>query len=154
MRPLYSVATGFVSYTKKKEIPLRVVFLPITAGTRRSHFSIHSISRGALVPDPNQGKLGFSLRLYIDFLNPLTGATTFAVDQLSRLVNLPRLIHDCGDGDLLSIGKDAQPCSSNQRRDRIRVFGTSSCWKKKQDEFLKLASRAEEVGLLNEPKSI
>jgi hypothetical protein len=37
--PLF-VATGFVSYTRKNSIPLRVVFLPITAGTRRSRFIV------------------------------------------------------------------------------------------------------------------
>ncbi len=56
------VATGFVSYAKKNAIPLQVAFLPITAGTRRSHFSVHSLSRGALVPDPNQGKIALALR--------------------------------------------------------------------------------------------
>jgi len=146
-----TVATGFVSYTKKKPEPVRVVFLPIFAGTRRSHYSVHSISRGALVPEPSQGKMAFSLKMYLNFLNPPLGATAYAVDQLSRLVNLPRLIHDCSDGDLLSLGKGSKTCTGKDfdQRDRVRVFGTPSCWKKKQDEFQKLASRAVEIGLLN-----
>ena len=148
--PLF-VATGFVSFAKKKPEPLRVVFLPIIAGTRRSHFSVHSISRGALVPEPSQGKMAFTLKTYINVLNPLLGITSFTVDQMSRLVNLPRTIHDCSDGDLLSVGMGSKTCSGKDfdQRDRVRVFGTPSCWKKKQDEFQKLASRAVEIGLLN-----
>lgn len=146
-----SVATGFVSYAKKNELPLRVVFLPITAGTRRSHFSVTSISRGALVPDPSQGMIAFGVKTSVNVLNPLLGLTTFAVDQLSRLVNLPRLIHDCSGGDLLSLATSPKACSVTgvDQRDRVRVFGTRSCWKDKQETFQKLASQAFEVGLLN-----
>src|SRR3954452_10706687 len=145
------VATGFVSYAKSNAVPLRVNFLPITAGTRRSHFAVHSLSRGALVPDPSQGKMAFALKTYVNFLNPLLGLTSFTVDQFSNFVNLPGLIHDCGDGDLSSIGAGAGACTFKDVdwRDRVRVFGTSSCWKKKHDEFQKLASQAVEVGLLN-----
>src|SRR3954468_19899937 len=145
------VATGFVSYAKSNAVPLQVKFLPITAGTRRSHFAVHSLSRGALVPDPSQGKMAFALKTYVNFLNPLLGLTSFTVDQFSRFVNLPGLIHDCSAGDLLSIGTNARACSFKDVdwRDRVRVFGTSSCWKKKQDDFQKLASQAAEVGLLN-----
>lgn len=149
--PLF-VATGFVSYAKKNVIPLQVVFLPITAGTRRSHFSVTSISRGALVPAPSQGMIAFGVKSSVNVLNPFLGLTTFAVDQLSRLVNLPRLIHDCSGGDLLSLGTSSKACSGSgfDQRDRIRVFGTRSCWKHKQGTFQKLASQAWEVGLLNQ----
>ena len=145
------VATGFVSYAKERGTPLRVVFLPITAGTRRSRFSVHSLSRGALVPDPNQGKVAFGLKTYFSVLNPLLGTTGFAVDQLSKFVNLPRLIHDCGEGDLLSIGTKAQPCLGEtvDHRDRVRVFGTTSCWRKKRSDFQQLTLQALEIGLLN-----
>jgi hypothetical protein len=150
-----SVATGFASYVKKNAIPLQVVFLPITAGTRRSQFSVHSVSRGALVPDPTQGKMAFSLKLYINFLNPLLGATSLTVDELSMRVNLPRLIHDCGEGNLSSVGTRSVACLSDgaSKRTRIRVFGTPSCWKKKQDEFQNIASRAEEAGLFHRVES-
>lgn len=145
------VATGFVSYAQKNAIPLRVEFLPITAGTRRSHFAVHSLSRGALVPDPSQGKMAFALKTYFNFLNPLLGLTSFTVDQFSGFVNLPSLIHDCTEGDLSSVGVGTGACSFKaiDWRDRVRVFGTTSCWRKKRDEFQKLASQAVEVGVLN-----
>lgn len=146
-----SVATGFVSYAKNNSIPLRVVFLPITAGTRRSHFAVNSISRGALIPDPSQGMIAFGVKTSVNVLNPLLGLTTFAVDQLSRFVNLPRLIHDCSSGDVLDLGTNSAPCAvgSFDKRDRVRVFGTPSCWKQKADAFRELASQALEIGLFD-----
>ncbi len=147
--PLF-IATGFLSYLKSNDVPTRVNFIPITAGTRRSHFSVHSISRGALVPDPAQGKLAFSLKVFFNYLNPLLGVTSFTVDQLSRLSDLPGLIHDCSSGDLLTVGTGGQACAGleTDTRDRVRVFGTSSCWRKKQDAFLAMTSQAMEAGLL------
>ena len=145
------VATGFTTYAKKNGIPLEIKFLPITAGTRRSHFAVHSISRGALVPDPSQGRMAFALKTYVNFLNPLPALTSFTVDQFSMFVKLPGLIHDCSDGDLSSIGAGRGACNFKDVdwRDRVRVFGTPSCWREKRDEFQKLASQAVEIGVLN-----
>jgi hypothetical protein len=39
--------------------------------------------------------------------------------------------------------------SKVDERERVRVFGTSSCWKAKQEAFQKVASQALEIGLLN-----
>ncbi len=144
------VATGFLSYLKHNDVAPHVAFMPIIAGTRRSHFSVHSISRGALVPDAGQGKLAMSLKIYFNFLNPLLGVTSFTVDQLSRLSDLPGLVHDCGAGDLLASGAEQHPCwgFQTQARDRVRVFGTPACWKRKESAFQAVASQAVEVGLL------
>jgi hypothetical protein len=89
------------------------------------------------------------MKTYFNFLNPLLGLTGFTVDQFSRLANLPHLVHDCGSGDLMRMATNSQACSGKvEVRDRARVFGTSSCWKGKQEVFQKLASQAVEHGLI------
>jgi hypothetical protein len=136
------VATGFVNYAKRNDVPITVTVVPMLAGTRRPSASITSTSRGALIPNPAQGKLAFGLKIYINALNPLLGFTSFSLDTLSRFTNLKRLVHERGGGELSRLAyyvdRNTTPSEENRNawhREQVRVFGTSSCWKAKQDEF-------------------
>jgi hypothetical protein len=149
--PLF-VATNFFDYANQKKLPLRVSFMPVFAGTARPSPSVKSIVRGALVPEPTQGKLAFALKIYINTLNPLIGISAFAVDKSSKFVDLDNLVHE-REGISLSSGTNSvggkfSGVEAQLRRERIRRFGTSSCWRLKERQFAILAERATEIGAL------
>ncbi|HVJ04745.1 MAG TPA: hypothetical protein VM578_03650 [Candidatus Saccharimonadales bacterium] len=149
------VATNFVNYSKSANLPISVKSTPIMAGTRWPATGITSISRGALVPSPNQGKIAFGLRIYINVLNPVLGATAYAVTALSRFTDIDKLVRERSaahepssrDEHLSALpGKMDGPL--NPQRERVVHFGTTSCWKEKQAEYAALISQAEHSGAL------
>ena len=149
------VTTGFLNFAKRQEVPINVTLVPMLAGTRRPTAAITSISRGSLVPNPAQGKLAFAMKIYFNTLNPLLGITAYTIDKLSRFSNLQTLVHERSGGDLsrlANIQRRDTPMSEDDRRawrrEQVRVFGTKSCWKKKQETFAALTSQARERGLL------
>lgn len=150
------VATAFLNFAKAKNVPLDVSLVPMISGTRRPTVAITSISRGALVPNPGQGKMAFGMKIYFNTLNPLLGLTSYSVDQLSHFANLQRLVHERGGGELSKLAYQinhktaTRPDRDAWRREQIRVFGTASCWKQKQDGFATLVSQAKERGLLTQ----
>ena len=111
-----------------------------------------SIARGALVPAPNQGKLAFSLKLYINALNPLIGTTAFVVDKSSGYADLDKLVHERDGSSLSNIAEDfadePDGLVTHRRSEQVRRFGTSSCWKAKEREFAMIAAQATEAGAL------
>ncbi|MGI8990340.1 MAG: hypothetical protein ACR2I2_12280 [Bryobacteraceae bacterium] len=150
-----AVATDFLNFVKRKNVPIAVTAVPMLAGTRRTSAPIASISRGALIPNISQGKIAFALKIYINTLNPLLGLTTFAIDEASRFVDLQDLVHRRGGGDLSQIenriAADAQSSAEARkllRREQSRVFGTPSCWNAKREQFATLAAQATEFGVL------
>ncbi|MDQ6708448.1 MAG: hypothetical protein M3Z85_21020, partial [Acidobacteriota bacterium] len=150
-----AVATDFLSFVKREKLPIAVTAAPMFAGTRRVSAPITSISRGALIPNTSQGKIAFALKIYINTLNPLLGLTSFAVDGVSRFADLQELVHRRGGGDLSllenRIASDPQSSAearNSLRREQNRVFGTSSCWKAKREQFATLAAQATEFGVL------
>ncbi|MDQ6665012.1 MAG: hypothetical protein M3Z23_11530 [Acidobacteriota bacterium] len=150
-----SVATDFLNFVKREKLPIAVTAAPMFAGTRRVSAPITSISRGALIPNTSQGKIAFALKVYINTLNPLLGLTSFAVDGVSRFADLQELVHQRGGGDLSSIENRIvlDPQSSPEtrktlRREQNRVFGASSCWSAKREQFATLAAQAAEFGVL------
>lgn len=150
------VATGFLNYAKRNDVPITVTSVPMLAGTRRPTAAITSIARGALVPTPSQGKMAFGMKIYFNTLNPLLGLTSFSADKLSRFADLKRLVHERGGGDLSRIASSVvgknKPTDEDLkawRREQVRVFGTTSCWQAKRDEFDRLTAQAKEVGALN-----
>jgi hypothetical protein len=150
-----SVASDFLSFTRKNKIPIQVSFRPMMAGTRRATSFATSVSRGALVPNPSQGKIALSLKIYINVLNPLLGGTALAVDKASRFADLPRLVHERGSNGLSQLANEVTTGSTDshettrlQQRERIRIFGTQPCWEVKKTQFATLASQAEEIGVL------
>lgn len=145
------VATNFVNYTKSANLPISVTSTPAMAGTRRPATSITSISRGALVPSPNQGKIAFGLRIYINVLNPVLGATSYTVTALSRFTDINKLVHERSAAYEPSSRNEhlsALDRPLNPQRDRVAHFGTTSCWKEKQAEYAALISQAEHTGAL------
>jgi len=151
-----AVATDFLVYAKRQNVPLHVQLVPMMAGTRRPTAAITSISRGALVPDASQGKLAFSMKVYFNTLNPLLGLLSFGADQASRFVDLQKMVHERGSEDLSRITNTVplEPALLSQhrlalKREQMRVFGTSSCWRAKQEQFAKVAAHATEVGVLS-----
>lgn len=149
------VSTDFLNFVKRRKIPITVTPAPMYAGTRRVSAPITSISRGALIPNTSQGKIAFALKIYINTLNPLLGLTTFAVDEMSRFADLRELVHRRGGGDLSliqnRIATDPQSSAEARkalRREQNRVFGTSSCWSSKREQFATLAAQATELGVL------
>ena len=149
--PLF-VATSFLDDANKRRLPLSVSFMPILAGTGRPSSAVRSIARGAIVAAPNQGKLAFALKIYIDMLNPLIGTTAFAVDKASGFADVDKLVHENEGISLSRISNDiaGQPSDieSDRRREQVRRFGTSSCWKAKRREFAMLTAQATEIGSL------
>jgi hypothetical protein len=151
-----SVATDFLNFAKKDQMPIQVSFVPMMAGTRRPSSFITSVSRGALVPDPRQGKMAMAIKIYFNVLNPLLGASALAVDKASRFANLPRLVHE-RSGRLLSelvngatreSGDAREATKIDPQRERVRTFGTSSCWEEKRKQFATLLAQAQEHGIL------
>ena len=160
-----AVATDFLSYLNREKVPMDVSVVPMMAGTRRPTASITSISRGALIPNTSQGKIAFALKVYIETLNPLLGITTIAVDQLSRFADLQRLVHERGGGELSTIANRIAADPKNDpkhsaesrqalRREQIRVFGTSDCWKAKQSQFTTVTAQAMELGVLSKAETL
>lgn len=147
------VATDFISFTKRRQMDISVTEIPMIAGTRRATAPIHSLTRGALVPAPSQGKLIFGLKLAMNAVNPLIGLTAFTVDKLSRFTDLEQLQHERAGGDLsrmaFEINSKGQTVSPSEmegwRREQVRVFGTTSCWKAKQEMFARITARAREA---------
>lgn len=146
------IATSFLDYAKRNNLPVSVIFRPMLAGTGRPSTSIMAISQGALVPSPDQGKLAFSVKLYINALNPLIGATAFVVVKSSQFADLDELAHESGASTLPRVIADAvdrrSPFTADLRTEQVRAFGTSSCWDRKKKDFLRLTSQAVEIGLL------
>jgi len=149
------VATGFLNYAKRYEVPITVTLVPMLAGTRRPTAEITSISRGALIPSAAQGKLAFGMKVYFNTLNPLLGLTSYSVDKLSHFANLKRLVHERAGARLsrvaFDIGRKMKPSDEDSkawRREQVQVFGTSSCWNAKRDEFDRLTSQIHEAGML------
>lgn len=156
-----AVATDFLSYLNREKVPIHVSVVPMMAGTRRPTASITSISRGALIPNTSQGKIAFALKVYINTLNPLLGITTIAVDQLSGFADLQRLVHERGGGSLSEITnriaddpKNATESRQALRREQVRVFGTSGCWKAKQSQFTTVTAQAMELGVLSRAETL
>lgn len=145
------VATSFLDYANNKRLPLSVSFMPVLAGTGRPTPFGKSIARGALVPAPNQGKLAFALKLYINKLNPMIGTTAFAVEKASRFADLEKLVHE-RDGNLSPSTNDVaghfSDIEAHRRSEQARRFGTSSCWRAKQREFAMITAQATETGTL------
>jgi hypothetical protein len=151
-----AVMTDFVSYADRERIPLTIVRAPMIAGTRRPTAPIHSLTRGALVPDPSQGKLLFGAKLVMNAANPLLGVTAYTVDKLSRFADLERLAHERGGGDLSQISYELRTKGDASgkkleawHREQVKVFGTTSCWKAKEDAFRALAAEAYKTELLS-----
>ncbi|MDQ6707635.1 MAG: hypothetical protein M3Z85_16865 [Acidobacteriota bacterium] len=151
-----AVATDFLAYAERQRAPIAVVLEPMIAGTRRPTAPIHSLTRGALVPDPSQGKVLFGIKLAVNTVNPLLGVAAYAVDKLSRFADLEQLAHERGDGELSRIayeirtkanasGKDLEAW----HREQVKVFGTTSCWQAKEDSLRALAAAAHEAELLS-----
>lgn len=150
-----SVATDFLRYAQRERIAISVQPVPMLSGTRRPTARVTSLSRGSLVPNATQGKLAFSMKIYFNTLNPLLGLTAFTVDKLSRFSDLQKLVHERGSADLSRLAysvrttKSASPDEIQAwRREQVRVFGTTACWKAKRDQFGALVAQAREVGLL------
>lgn len=150
-----AVATDFINYAKREEVPITVTVVPMLAGTRRPTAEITSISGGALIPNPAQGKLAFGMKVYFNTLNPLLGLTSYTADKLSRYADLERLVHERAGAKLsqvaFEIGRKTKPSDEEMRvwrREQVEVFGTSPCWKIKRDQFRTLTDQFEEVGLL------
>ncbi len=146
------VTTGLVQYAKKHALPLHVLWMPMLASTRRPSFSVKPISRGALVPDPNQGKIAFGLKVYVNTLNPLIGATALGVSYASGFARLEKLIYE-RDGDALSpsgvdLTVDSGRTVSQRNARAVHLFGTPTCWQKKEQQFSRLAVEASETGSL------
>lgn len=151
-----SVATDFVTLIKKAKLESTVSYLPILGGTRRPTLGITTLSRGALVPNPGVSKLAFGLKIYINTLNPLLGATALTVDKLSMNVNLPKLVHERGSPELSRNAYDGAPEAKKKMeriREQFRAFGTKPCWEKKKKAFSALASWAKETNLFDDEES-
>jgi hypothetical protein len=128
--PLW-VASDFLTYSRNGNRSIKVLALPMMAGTRVPTSQVRSLSRGSLVPDPNQGKLALGLKTYINILNPLLAITALSVDGLSKFADLPQLVHERSGGALSDIASelsvalpDERPNVRDlQRREQVRVFG-------------------------------
>ena len=144
-----AVATDFIGYAKRQKVPMDVELMPMLAGTRRPTAAITSISRGALVPDASQGKMAFSMKVYFNTLNPLLGLLAFTADKASRLVDLPDLVHERGSPELSRLANAAPVDKTELQREQVKVFGTASCWKAKQQEFARLEAQSAELGLIS-----
>jgi hypothetical protein len=124
------------------------------AGTRRSTLGVTSLARGALVPNPPQGKIAFGIKIFVDVLNPLLITSALTADVASRFTNLKELVHERSGGSLsllaneLAVDPENKALRTKIRREQIRVFGTPSCWKRKQDRFRAITSEAQIRGLL------
>jgi hypothetical protein len=131
------IATDFLAYTKRQQVPVTVTRVPMIAGTRRPTAKMRSLTRGALVPDPSQGKLMFGIKVAVNIVNPLLGASAYTVDKLSRFANLDSVAHQQATGG---------------SREQVRIFGTSSCWKAKQEQFAALTTQAHRLEILSSPE--
>ena len=156
IRSPISVATSFLSFAKQRKLALHVQSMPMIAGTRRASTPIGSISRGMLFPAARQGKLGMGMRIYFNFLNPLLGLTALGVDEGSRFADLQALVHERGDRSLSLMTEETarnHALRSQYRvpikREQMEMFGTSSCWKGKQQEFAEIEQQATELGLIS-----
>lgn len=152
-----AVVTDFVAYAKRERVPITVVRMPMIAGTRRPTTRIRSLTRGALVPNPSQGKLLFGIKLAINTVNPLLGVTAYTVDKLSRFADLEQLAHERGGGELSRMAYEMRSDANASgkgleawHREQVRVFGTTSCWKGKEDALRSLAAAAHGAELLSE----
>jgi hypothetical protein len=151
------VATDFLSFARHQRLPLQVEVVPMIAGTRRPTAPIRSMLRGALVPDPSQGKLMFGVKVAINILNPLLGAAAYGVDKLSRFADLEQLAHERAGGELSRLTNETETngavgsLENKQalRREQVRVFGTSVCWKAKEEQFAQLAARGHELEVIS-----
>ena len=151
-----SVTTDFVALIKKAKLESTVSYLPILGGTRRHTLGITTLSRGALVPNPGVSKLAFGLKIYINTLNPLLGATALAVDKLSMNVDLPKLVHERGSVELSRAALDDAPEAKKKMeklREQFRAFGTKPCWEQKKKAFSALASWAKETNLFDDEEA-
>jgi hypothetical protein len=151
-----SVATDFVHYITRNHRPAEVAFIPMLAGTRRPTLPVTSLARGALVPNPDQGKLSFGVKVFFNVLNPLLITSALAADTASHFTNLEKLVHERSGGQLSSLANDLaeNPKDKDELRPRIqreqaRVFGIRSCWKQKRDRFRAIAGLAETDGVLH-----
>lgn len=150
-----SVATDFTGFIKRTRLPSQVEFHPMLAGTRRPTLTITSLARGTLIPNPQQGKIVFGIKVGFNIINPLVIATAFGVDEASRFVNLERLVHQQSGGNLSELAGQvaADPAARERlrpviRREQMRVFGTPECWERKRQEFRTVAAAALERGAL------
>ena len=149
------VATGFVHYIERNHRPAEVAFVPMLAGTRRPSLWVTSLSRGALVPNPDQGKLSFGIKTFINILNPLLMTSALAADTASHFTNLEKLVHERSGEQLSRLANELAESPHEKhdllpqiQRTQIRIFGTSSCWSRKQEQFRAITAAAESDGLL------
>jgi len=147
-----AVVTDFLAYAKRERVPITVVRAPMIAGTRRPTARLRSLTRGALVPNPSQGKVLFGIKLALNTANPLLGVTAYTVDKLSGFADLEQLAHEWGGGELSRIADEIRTKPNVSEKDReawhreqVRVFGTTSCWKAKEEAFRALALAAQEA---------
>lgn len=150
-----AVLTDFVGFARRERVPIHVERVPMIAGTRAPTAAIHSLTRGALVPNPEQGKVLFGAKLAMNVVNPLLGVAALTVDKLSRFTDLDQLAHDWGGGDLPQLsnqirteGKGSEQTLEARRREQVKLFGTSRCWKAKDDSFRLLTAQAYQDELL------
>ena len=154
-----AVATDFLAYARRQGVPITVVPVPLIAGTRRPTERIHSMTRGALVPNPSQGKVIFGAKLALNIANPLLGAAAYSADRLSRFADLEQLVHERGGGRLSQIADEMRmkphPSVADRdvwHREQIRVFGSTSCWEAKEATLRAIATTALEAQLLTPPE--
>lgn len=150
-----SVATDFVHYIVHNRQPAQVAFIPMLAGSRRPTLGVTSLARGALIPNPEQGKIAFGVKIFVNVLNPLLITSAFSADAASRFINLQKLVHERSGGNLSLLAnelaadpKDKTVLRAKIRREQIRVYGTPACWKQKQDRFRAITNVAQNRGLL------
>ena len=149
------VATEFIRFAERTKTQMAVTPIPIMAGTRFPTAEITSVTRGALVPNPQQGKLAFGIKAYVNWLNPYIGLTAYSLDKLARFADLRQLVHERGSSrlaELTALIKTERPVQTADltllHREQFKVFGTTTCWKQKQDEFMNLTHQATEFEIL------
>ena len=154
-----SVASSFLAFARRHKVALNVKFMPMIAGTRRPSIPGSSISRGMLVPDARQGKLGIGIRVYFNTLNPLFALTSLGVYQSSRFADLQELVHQRDGQDLSRMANELalDPTLSPQyrlsiKREQVKAFGTPACCQAKQRQFARIENRAMELGILSRPE--
>lgn len=150
-----SVASDFSRFIKRTQLPSEVEYLPMLAGTRRPTLPITSLARGTLIPNPQQGKAVFGVKIVFNVINPLLIMTAFGIDEASHFVNLESLVHQQSGRALSELaGQVAADRSAKEllrpviRREQMRVFGTPECWERKRREFRSVAAAAVEQGAL------
>jgi hypothetical protein len=151
-----AVVTDFLAYINREGTQTKVVRVPMIAGTRRPTAHIRSLTRGALVPDPSQGKVMFGIKLAFNTVNPLLGVTAYTIDRLSGFADLEQLAHERGGGELSRIAYEIRTKANTSdkdlakwHREQTRVFGTTSCWKGKENALRALAAAAADGGLIS-----